>query len=177
MVFFSKSIISDEDLVARLRQGDEKAFTAIYERYHKLLYVLAWRYLKSPEAAEDAVQQVFLRLWESHPVLMVNVNLRNYLYTMIKNWVLNEIRNADTALEKCYEMAQESAPFEDELLPKLEEKEMRREIYQAIGQLPEQKRIAERMGISLPTVKSHYTQAIKMLRTALSHLFVLILGL
>lgn len=39
MVFFSKSIISDEDLVARLRQGDEKAFTAIYERYHKLLYV------------------------------------------------------------------------------------------------------------------------------------------
>ena len=37
MVFFSKSIISDEDLVARLRQGDEKAFTAIYERYHKLL--------------------------------------------------------------------------------------------------------------------------------------------
>ena len=122
MVFFSKSIISDEDLVARLRQGDEKAFTAIYERYHKLLYVLAWRYLKSPEAAEDAVQQVFLRLWESHSVLMVNVNLKNYLYTMIKNWVLNEIRNADTALEKCYEMAQESAPFEDELLPKLEER-------------------------------------------------------
>jgi RNA polymerase sigma-70 factor (ECF subfamily) len=66
------------------------------------------------------------------------------------------------------------------------------EIYQAIGQLPEQKRlvclyklrenlsnqeIAERMGISLPTVKSHYTQAIKMLRAALTHLFVLILGL
>ena len=47
MSFFQKSIRSDEDLLTSLRQGSEDAFTVIYERYHKLLYVLAYKYLKS----------------------------------------------------------------------------------------------------------------------------------
>ena len=46
MSFFQKSIRSDEDLLTSLRQGSEDAFTVIYERYHKLLYVLAYKYLK-----------------------------------------------------------------------------------------------------------------------------------
>ena len=58
MSFFQKSIRSDEDLLTSLRQGSEDAFTVIYERYHKLLYVLAYKYLKSTYSSEDAVQQV-----------------------------------------------------------------------------------------------------------------------
>ena len=57
MPFFQKSIRSDEDLLSALREGSEDAFTVIYERYHKLLYVLAYKYLKNSFAAEDAVQQ------------------------------------------------------------------------------------------------------------------------
>lgn len=140
MPFFQKSIRSDEDLLASLRQGSEDAFTVIYERYHKLLYVLAYKYLKNSFAAEDAVQQVFLRLWESHSLLMINVNLRNYLYTMLKNHVLNEIRNNNSALEKNYEIVQSSPEYEDELLAKIEEKDMMEHFYQAIEHLPEQKR-------------------------------------
>lgn len=56
MSFFQKSIRSDEDLLSALREGSEDAFTVIYERYHKLLYVLAYKYLKNSFAAEDAVQ-------------------------------------------------------------------------------------------------------------------------
>lgn len=62
MSFFQKSIRSDEDLLTSLRQGSEDAFTVIYERYHKLLYVLAYKYLKSTYSSEDAVQQVFLKI-------------------------------------------------------------------------------------------------------------------
>lgn len=62
MSFFQKSIRSDEDLLTSLRQGSEDAFTVIYERYHKLLYVLAYKYLKSTYSSEDAVQQVFLEI-------------------------------------------------------------------------------------------------------------------
>ena len=140
MSFFQKSIRSDEDLLSALREGSEDAFTVIYERYHKLLYVLAYKYLKNSFAAEDAVQQVFLRLWESHSLLMINVNLRNYLYTMLKNHVLNEIRNNNSALEKNYEIVQSSPEYEDELLAKIEEKDMMEHFYQASEHLPEQKR-------------------------------------
>lgn len=168
MSFFQKSIRSDEDLLASLRQGSEDAFTIIYKRYHKLLYVLAYKYLKSTYSSEDAVQQVFLKLWEARSLLMVNVNLRNYLYTMLKNHVLNEIRNNNSAVEKNYEIVQSVPEYEDELLIKIEEQDMMSHFYQAIDHLPEQKRqvclyklkgnlsnqeIADKMNISVPTVK------------------------
>lgn len=192
MLFFSKATQSDEDLLSLLRQSSEEAFTVIYERYHKLLYVLAYKYLKSSFAAEDAVQQVFLRLWEGRSLLLIHVNLRNYLYTMLKNQVLNEIRNNLSAIEKNYEIVQSSAEYEDELFAKIEEKDMLEHFYHAVGRLPEQKRrvclyklkenlsnqeIAERMNISVPTVKTHYAQSIKMLREHFGRLFLFFLYL
>lgn len=188
--FFQKSTSSDAELVAELQRGSERAFTIIYERYHRLLYVLAYKYLKNKFVAEDTVQHVFLKLWEARSVLLIQVNLRNYLYTMLKNYVLNEIRNNYSALEKNYEMAQVSPGYEDELLAKLEEKDRMSLFYQAVEELPEQKKqvclyklkgnlsnqeIAERMKISVPTVKTHYAQAIKILRNNLERFLLLLL--
>lgn len=181
-------IADDDALLAALKQDSEAAFTRIYEQYHKLLYALALRYLKCNEPAEDAVQQVFLKLWEARQLLPASANLRNYLYTMLKNGVLNEIRNQTSAMEKNYELAQAAPAYEEELLAKLEERELRTAVYRAIGQLPEQKRlvclyklqgglsnqeIADKMHLSVPTVKTHYAQAIKLLRERLGRLFPL----
>ncbi len=176
---FSMSETSDKQLLTLLQQGDQKAFIVIYERHHKPLYVLAYKYLKNKDLAKDAVQQIFLKLWEYHTALTINISLRNYLYTMLKNHVLNEIRNHTTVIEKHYQILQESVEYEEELLAKLEEHEMFDQLYTAIERLPEQKRmiclykirenlsnqeISDKMQISIPTVKTHYTQAIKILR-------------
>ena len=130
---------------------------------------MAYKYLKSTYSSEDAVQQVFLKLWEARSLLMVNVNLRNYLYTMLKNHVLNEIRNNNSAVEKNYEIVQSAPEYEDELLIKIEEQDMMSHFYQAIDHLPEQKRqvclyklkgnlsnqeIADKMNISVPHGKN-----------------------
>lgn len=107
-----------------------------------------------------------------------------------ENHVLNEIRNNNSALEKNYEIVQSSPEYEDELLAKIEEKDMMEHFYQAIEHLPEQKRqvclyklkgnlsnqeIADKMSISVPTVKTHYAQAIKILRTHFERLFLFLL--
>ena len=182
---------TDDELLILLQKGNERAFTAIYERYHKLLYVLAYKYLKDNDTAKDAVQQIFLKLWESRSLFSIHINLRNYLYTMLKNHLLNEIRNNYTALEKNYELAQETIEYENEILSKLEEKEMTEQLYRAIDSLPEQKKavclyklkdslsnqeIAEKMQISIPTVKTHYSQAIKLLREHFDKLLILLLS-
>lgn len=182
---------TDDELLILLQKGNERAFTAIYERYHKLLFVLAYKYLKDNDSAKDAVQQIFLKLWESRYLFSININLRNYLYTMLKNHLLNEIRNNYTALEKNYELAQEAIEYENEILSKLEEKEMTEQLYRAINDLPEQKKvvclyklrdslsnmeIAEKMQISVPTVKTHYSQAIKLLREHFDKLLILLLS-
>ena len=189
--FLSISGQTDDELLILLQKGNERAFTAIYERYHKLLYVLAYKYLKDNDTAKDAVQQIFLKLWESRSLFSIHINLRNYLYTMLKNHLLNEIRNNYTALEKNYELAQETIEYENEILSKLEEKEMTEQLYRAIDSLPEQKKavclyklkdslsnqeIAEKMQISIPTVKTHYSQAIKRLREQYDKLIILLLS-
>nr|WP_321523058.1 sigma-70 family RNA polymerase sigma factor [uncultured Macellibacteroides sp.] len=182
-------IMSDSELLSLLHYDRDKAFTLIYEKYHKLLYVLAFKYLKSSFMAEDAVQFVFLKLLETHSLLSVSVNLRNYLYTMLKNHLLNEIRNNYNAVEKNYEMAQSGSEYEDDLLTKIEDKDMMDRLYLLVEQLPLQKKliclyklkdnlsnqeIAEKMNISVATVKSHYTQAIKILQSNFELMLIII---
>ncbi len=180
---------TDEQLLSLLKRSNENAFTVIYNRYNRLLYVLAYKYLKDKDVAKDIVQQIFLKLWEIREILIINVNLKNYLHTMLKNYTLNEIRNNLTALEKNYEMAQSPIEYENEILSRLEEKEQMIALYHAINGLPEQKKIvclyklqgnlsnqeiAKKMQISIPTVKTHYAQAIKILRNNFDKTLLLI---
>ena len=173
----------DEKLFALIEQGDEGAFTQAYERYHKLLYVLAYRYLMSSDMAEDVVQHVFSRLWEFRSELRVGISLKNYLFTMTKNHVLNLIRNENSAIAKNYEMAQAASPYEDNLIEKLEKKELMSSFYKAVDMLPAQKRdiclmkvqeIAERMNLSVNTIKTHYSEALKLLRIHLSKMLIIV---
>ena len=179
----------DEKLFALIEQGDEGAFTQAHERYHKLLYVLAYRYLMSSDMAEDVVQHVFSRLWEFRSELRVGISLKNYLFTMTKNHVLNLIRNENSAIAKNYEMAQSASPYEDNLIEKLEKKELMSSFYKAVDMLPAQKRdiclmkvqeeltnqeIAERMNLSVNTIKTHYSEALKLLRIHLSKMLIIV---
>lgn len=179
----------DEKLFARIEKGDESAFTQAYERYHKLLYVLAYRYLMDAAMAEDAVQHVFTRLWEFRSELRVGISLKNYLFTMTKNHVLNLIRNENSAVTKNYEMAQSAPAYEDNLMENLEKKEMMSSFYKAVDMLPAQKRdiclmkveedltnqeIAQRMNLSINTIKTHYSEALKLLRKHLSKMLIIV---
>lgn len=185
-----QSNLPDETLLSRLKEGDEKAFTAIYIRYNKMLYVLAYKYLKDSFRAEDIVQQVFLKLWEARSLFAGAINLRNYLYTSAKNLILNEIRDNFSDMEKNYAVIQNRPEFEDKLQSALEEKDLFQHFYKILAELPEQKRkvcllkirdnlsnqeVADELHISVPTVKSHYSQAIKLLRDKMGRLLGILL--
>ena len=179
----------DEKLFSFIEKGDKGAFTQAYDRYHKLLYVLAYRYLMNADMAEDVVQHVFARLWEFRSELHVGISLKNYLFTMTKNHVLNLIRNENSAISKNYEIAQSTPVYEDNLIENLEKKELMASFYKAVDMLPPQKRsiclmkvkeeltnqeIAERMNLSVNTVKTHYSEALKMLRIHLSKMLIIV---
>lgn len=182
--------ISDTELFHRIQKGDEKAFTIAYELYNKLIYVLSYRYLMDEERAKDVVQYVFVKLWEYWAELNIGISLKNFLFTMAKNYILNLIRNENTALEKQYEIAQQVLGYEDDLVEKLERREQMSLFYQALAKLPEQKKricvmkireemsnkeIAERLNVSINTVKTHYAEALKLLRRELLKLLMIII--
>lgn len=96
-----------------LKKRDKEAFSMIYQKYHRYLYALALKYLKNPEAAEDAVQHVFVKLWESTAKINIEINLKNYLYTMTKNYILNTIRDRKEEVSIHYVNAQADGEGED----------------------------------------------------------------
>lgn len=56
--------MSDSYLATRIRAGDSGALAALYDRYSRLVYGVALRVLRDEGAAEDVLQEVFLRLWQ-----------------------------------------------------------------------------------------------------------------
>lgn len=169
---------------------DKKAFNFIYGKYYKMLYVLAFQYLKDQEDAADVVQQSFVKLWESRIQLAVDISLKNYLYSMTKNLVLNRIRNENNALIHNYKITQLNPDYEDNLIENIEKKELLNILSSAIGMLPEQKKmicnykldeklsnqdIAEKMDISIHTVKTHYAQSVKLLRGFIEKMLIFVI--
>ena len=55
----------DAYLIARMRAGDKEAMAAVYDRYRGIVYAVALRVLGNTTAAEDVLQEVFLRLWRN----------------------------------------------------------------------------------------------------------------
>ena len=149
----------DQKLYDDLRRGKEYAFAAVFERYNRLLYNFSF---------------------ES--------GIRSLLFTILKNYILNELRHRSLVFEKLYEMAQQvNDEDEDDFLTQFENGELGKFLRVAIDKLPPQKQkicllkieyglsnqeIADRMGITVPTVKSHYTQAIKALRNEIESLII-----
>ncbi|HEY4198804.1 MAG TPA: sigma factor, partial [Mucilaginibacter sp.] len=63
--------IPDQELIARLGQGDRRAFTEIYKRYWERLFVVANNRLGNSEEAEEVVQDVFFSLWKRRETLQI----------------------------------------------------------------------------------------------------------
>ena len=55
--------LTDEDLLQLLHVGNESSLGALYDRYGKSAYSLAFRMLGDVHAAEDAVQEAFINIW------------------------------------------------------------------------------------------------------------------
>ncbi|PLB85696.1 RNA polymerase subunit sigma-70 [Dysgonamonadaceae bacterium] len=170
----------DNALFLLIKSRDKEAFTVIYRKYHAYLYALALRYLKNTDLAEEAVQHVFVKFWENTKDIEIGINLKNYLYTMTKNYILNQIRDHKDTISVYYANAQNEIADDNHFLQRIEETQVLETLYRAIDSLPAQKKevcklkieedisnqeIADRMGISVHTVKSHYQESVKMIRT------------
>lgn len=187
-----KNLSIDKDLLIQLRDGNEKAFSIVFETYHRYLYVLACRYLMSNSYAEDAVQYTFMRLWEGRETFDYKSGIKNLLFTILKNYILNELRHSNLVIQKNYELAQTIEENDINFLHDLENADFRSHLYRLIEQLPLQKRevcmmkiqkgmtnqeVADAMNITVPTVKSHYTQVIKLLRSQLDKIIIILLAI
>ncbi len=74
------------------QQGDLRAFEALVRRYRSPVYRIALRMLGDAAAAEDAVQDAFLRAWLALPEFRAESSIGTWLYRIVTNRCLNVLR-------------------------------------------------------------------------------------
>src|SRR6476646_1584602 len=82
----------DVAVIARARQGDEAAFSEIYEYYNAPIHRYVYRLLGNPEQADDVTQETFIRAYQRLPVLDEDPNLSAWLYRIASNACLDALR-------------------------------------------------------------------------------------
>ncbi|WP_353195081.1 RNA polymerase sigma-70 factor [Parapedobacter defluvii] len=86
---FSKR--TDDVLLALIRDDDQQAFRALYDRYWTTLWSYARNAMADPDDAEDVVQELFMTLWEKRDSLQINSSLKAYLFRATLNKVIDRI--------------------------------------------------------------------------------------
>ncbi|WP_442590715.1 RNA polymerase sigma factor [Pedobacter sp. AW31-3R] len=170
---------SEEQLLLKLKDGSETAFSELYEIYVKRIYAFALNILKSPVLAEDIVQEVFIRLWETSANLDPKLSLQAYLFTIARNLSLNVIRKASKETLITDEIARYAQDKNGNGLTFTEHRQTREFIAQAVSQLPPQRKLiyelchgkgytykqaAEELGIKDATINSQMVKAIRAIR-------------
>lgn len=185
---------TDEELLAAYKAGDVAAFRVLVERHHAPVYRFCLRALRSPEAAADAAQEVFLRVVKNAPTWEHKAKVTTWLYTIARNHCIDEARKGrfrrtesldetvskdgegDTRLDR---VAAET-PQQDRVAHGVR---LRRAIDDGLATLPDEQRtvfllrevsglafkdIADAVGTNENTVKSRMRYALAALRKYLS---------
>jgi RNA polymerase sigma-70 factor, ECF subfamily len=83
---------TDEDLARAFAAGDNLAYAALYSRYKQPVYVFALRMLRDPDKARDVFQSAFLKTFECRTDLARVIRFRSWIFTVVRNQCLNELR-------------------------------------------------------------------------------------
>lgn len=191
--------VMEEQLIKKLRTGDEKAFRLLYDRHYVLLCRFANQILNNAALAEEVVDDVIFYLWEHRSEVEIRYSIRAYLMRAVRNRCLNELQSQShrEELHLSSFLSPESMDFLDFLfvddkqpLGMLLEQELEDELKRSIDELPlecrrvfyksrfEQKKyeeIADELGISVNTVKYHIKNALAFLQKRLGNYLKLLI--
>jgi RNA polymerase sigma-70 factor (ECF subfamily) len=185
---------TDEDaidvaLMARAAAGEHGAFEQLIERHQNAVVGTVAKMLGNPSDAQDIAQQVFLRLWKSAKRYEPTAKFTTYLFTITRNLVFNESRrrsrrkevSADERAEDSHHELEDTGTARPD--NNLLQSELQAAVDQAIGELPENQRlavvlrryenmpyeeIAEVLDLSVSAVKSQLFRARGTLRESLA---------
>lgn len=164
-------------------------FESVFKTHFKNLYIYACSIVKDDIMAEEVVQNVFYKLWEKKEQIHVQQSIKSYLYRAVHNESVNYLRHVKVRANYQAHAAQtnkDNGYMHDNATLK----ELQQKIDIALGELPEQCRtifqlsryeelnyreIADKLDISISTVKNQVGKALRVLRSKLSEFLPLII--
>ncbi len=82
----------EQEIIAKVRQGDTRAYSILVDKYQNILFSLALRILKNREEAEEMTQEAFIRAYRSLESFRGNSRFSTWLYSIAYNSCLSQVR-------------------------------------------------------------------------------------
>lgn len=181
--------LNDFQILEKLKEGDPLAYNQLFDKYYMPLCVYGLKYCDSFELAEDIVQDLFVKFWDEKLYLKLDNAISPYLFKSVKNNTLQAIKKESKYQFDDIENLVNSMMDDDPIdFAYLEEEKMK--LYEQVEALPEKSKevfkaivlesmkyreVADSLGISVNTVKTHYARALKQLRFKLDIIIMLLL--
>lgn len=182
MIMLETKTINNKLLVIELIEGNEKAFSELFNMFYNDVYAYSLSMLKNEVLAEEIVQDVFLNIWLHRDRLNPDLSFKSYVFTITRNLTFNlisKVANSHKLKEEVFYTSQKSYnPIEDSLA----EADYDAIKNKAIEQLPPKRRvifemsrneemsyeeISKELNISVSTVKGQMSKALAEIRTFL----------
>ena len=174
--------LTDEQLMQRIAQGNERAFEVLYSRYSRLIYSYFLRMLKKDkELASDFTQEIFTKVYRYAQNFDSNKSFKTWIYSIANNQCKNEYAKMKVRSEAILDIPISTT---EDRIAQVDKKTFHSALQKALSELDEPKRsvfemrylldlsnseIAESLGISEGTVKSRLFYAIKELNQQLAN--------
>ena len=174
-------LLADEDLICLVGDGDAEAFGVLYDRHARAAYSLAYRMMGEKQAAEDLLQDAFLKVWRGAASYRTERgSARTWMLSIVHNRGIDQLRSLASrrrTQKKVEASAQRSQPSNafGEAWRNLQREQVR----EALGSLPKEQlkilelayfsgythtEIADHLGLPLGTVKGWMRLGLKKLR-------------
>lgn len=180
---------SNTELIKLLKKGDIAAFDAIYNQYCHKLHQFVFMYLKQEEDAEEVVQEVFIKIWESREKVDVYLSFESFLFTIAYNSTMSLLRKrVSETKSREYLKSLQKIETEEKVIDEIQYNELNNKVQSLLEQLsPRQseiyllsreeglshKEIAIKLNISESTVNNHLVTILKFLKSNIdSSLFI-----
>ena len=175
--------LADEKLIlAKIAKGDQQAFGILFNFYRNKVYGYALTILQEDTAAEEIVQDVFIKLWIKRKTLLTIENFGGFLRTTTRNETLNALKKIASE-QKNYQIAnQNTSDIDSGTENEIQFRETKKLLDSAIEKLPPQQKliynlchieglkqrdVAEKLNLSPLTVKTHLRDAVKSIKNYL----------
>ena len=169
--------MGDQLIWDRIVSGDVVALRMLHDKYYHQLWLWANQYTQNGPLSEELVADCFIKLWDRRKYINIEKSLKSYLYLMLRNQIVSQLRKAKHDIVMGSDQLPD-VPDESEI----NGLDFYAGLYQAIQKIPEQRRhilelaafesltykeIAERLDISVNTVKTQMGRAYQFLKEEL----------
>ncbi|MCU0473741.1 MAG: RNA polymerase sigma-70 factor [Bacteroidales bacterium] len=175
-------MISDSEIIRRIRQGDKKQFESLFRSSYVSLVRYARSIVKDHDTGEEIVQELFFRLWQDREKIKIESSLNGYLFRAVHNRCLHLIEHNRIVEKHAQEISYKQTSNVENPSEIIQYKELQAKIARILEKLPERcgrifcmnrfdglkyAEIADKLSISVKTVEADMGRALREFRKEL----------